>query len=230
MNWPDDFINKVICGDCLEVMKEMPDECVDSCFADPPFNVGLDYKKFDDRKPGEEYWNWIEVRIREIFRVLKDNSRFYIFHTDIGIFNLRPICEKVGFRYHQQLIWYRPNLTGGTKITKDWHIVFENILLFHKGKRTAMKNSRWARNCFAILTYPSPQRNFSGGRDHPAQKPLGLMKHLIGRTPGKTIIFPFLGSGTDTRAAKDLKRNFIGIEINPDYCKIAEERLAQGVL
>ena len=56
------------------------------------------------------------------------------------------------------------------------------------------------------------------------------MKHLIGRTPGKTILFPFLGSGTDTRAAKDLKRNFIGIEINPDYCKIAEERLAQGVL
>ena len=46
----------------------------------------------------------------------------------------------------------------------------------------------------------------------------------------ETILFPFLGSGVDTRAAKDLKRNFIGIEINPDYCKIAEERLAQGVL
>ena len=105
----------------------------------------------------------------------------------------------------------------------------EHILLFRKGKRTPMLSSHDV-NCFSVFIYPSPQRNFKGGRDHPAQKPLELMKHIIYRTPGDLILFPFLGSGIDTRAAKDLKRKFIGIEINPDYCKIAEERLAQGVL
>ena len=80
MNYPDDFINKIICGDCLEVMKEMPDESIDFIIADPPFNVGLNYgNNFNDKKPEKEYWKWLELRIQEMFRVLGENSRLYIF-------------------------------------------------------------------------------------------------------------------------------------------------------
>jgi len=213
------------------VMKEMPPSSVDFCIADPPFNVGKDYGDFNDKKPEKEYWNWLKIRIKQVFRVLKENSRLYVFHGDKGIFKLKPICESIGFKYHQNLIWHKRNLCTfrSGRITGDWHFMHENILLFHKGKRTPMLASRDA-NCFSVLIYPSPQRNFKYGRDHPAQKPLGLMKHIIYRTPGELILFPFLGSGVDVRAAKDLKRNFIGIEINAHYCKIAEERLAQGVL
>ena len=67
---------------------------------------------------------------------------------------------------------------------------------------------------------------------HPTQKPQALMEWVIGRytDKGDIVLDPFLGSGTTVEACKLLHRNFIGIEINPDYCKVAEKRLAQGVL
>jgi len=230
MNFPDDYLNKIICGDCLKVMKKMPDECIDLCIADPPFNVGKDYGNFDDKKSEIKYWTWLEKRITEIFRLLGENSRFYIFHTDKNIFTLKPICEKIGFKFHQTLIWYGPNLVGsGGRISRDWSCMHENILLFHKGKRTPMLSSH-KTNCFSVQVHVRPQSNFKGGRDHVAQKPYGLLTSIVSRSPGEVILFPFLGSGIDTRAAKDLHRNFIGIEINPKYCKIAEDRLRQGVL
>ena len=71
-----------------------------------------------------------------------------------------------------------------------------------------------------------------GKRLHLVQKPLELMKFLIkaSSTEKDVILDIFIGSGTTARAAKDLHRNFIGIEINPDYCEIAEDRLRQYVL
>ena len=212
-------------------MRQIPDESVGCCFADPPFNVNLNYGAgFNDKKSPKEYWTWLKERLREIYRILKNPGRLYIFCTDKGVFKLKPICESLGFNYHQMLIWYRPNLAGGRcGIKGDWHYMHEIILLFHKGKRTPMQIGI-SYNCFSVLSYPAPQSNFKGGRDHPAQKPVSLMKHLISRTPGNPILFPFLGSGTDTRAAKDLRRDFIGIELNPAYCSIARERLGQEVL
>jgi len=229
MKYPEDFIDKVICGDCLDIMRKMPDESVDLCIADPPFNIGKDYGKFDDGKNEEIYWHWIESRIKEIYRVLKQGSRFYIFHIDDGIFKLRPICEKYDFKFHQLLIWYRPNLIGRKRIGKSWNCMHENILLFHKGKRTKMLSNRNV-NCFNVFIYPSPQSNFKGGRDHAAQKPIGLLADMISRTPGEIILDPFCGVGTSLIAAKNLSRNFIGIEINQEYCNISNEKLKQGII
>lgn len=231
MKYPKDFINKVIHGDCLEVMKEIPDESIDLIIADPPFNKGLNYGEyFDDSRDPGIYWKWIEERIKQFARVLKNNTRFYIFHTDKGIFELKPICEKYNFKFHQMLIWYRPNMATSSRIKGDWHYLSENILLFHKGKVVKMLSAHNITNCFSVKVYPSPQSNFKGGRDNPAQKPVSLLVSIIAKTPGDLILDPFSGVGTSLIAAKNLKRKFIGIEINPDYCKIAKERLAQEVL
>lgn len=227
----EDIINKIHCVDCLEFMKEMPDGCVDLCIADPPFNVGKDYGNFDDRKSRGHYWKWIEKRIKQIVRVLKNDTRFYIFHTDHGIYKLKPICEKEGFIFRQQLIWYGPNL-GGAKIKADWAYSHEIILLFHKGKpkKTEMINAIDYSTTFSVQVHSRPQRNYKGGRDHPAQKPVSLLAAMISRTPGQIILDPFCGVGTALIAAKNLKRDFIGIEISEEYCAIARERLAQEVL
>jgi len=232
MNWPTDFINQVICGDCLDIIKEMPDQVIDFCIADPPWNVGKDYGDFDDNKEEDKYWPWLSERIVQIFRVLKKNSRLYCFHGDKQIFKLKPLCESLGFTFHQTLIWHRRNLCSFKKkghITGDWNFMHENILLFHKGKRTSMLKNL-SSNCFSVFIHAAPQSNWKGGRDHVAQKPLDLIKDLICRTPGQLILFPFLGSGIEARAAKDLRRDFIAIELNPKYCKIAKERLAQEVI
>lgn len=76
------------------------------------------------------------------------------------------------------------------------------------------------------------RRNPDGKREHPTQKPLDLMRWCLENysDPGMTILDPFLGSGTTAKACMELKRNFIGIEISPEYCAIAEQRLKQQVL
>ena len=230
MKWPDDFINKIICGDCLEVMREMPDECVDLVIADPPFNLGKNFGDFDDKKPEQEYWDWLKLRLKEIYRVSNEGSRFYIFHNDKKVFKLKPICESMGFKFHQVLIWYAPNFIAPWRVQGDWSYMHETILLFYKGKRTKMLLQPKHISSSSVQVHVRPQSNFKGGRDHPTQKPISLYAAIIGRTPGKIMLDPFLGIGGSLVAAKNLKRTFIGIETNPDYCKIAEELLTQGVL
>ena len=212
------------------MMGEMPDGCVDLIIADPPFNIGMDFGDFNDKKSEKEYWSWLKLRIKEIYRILNDSSRLYVFHNDKKIFKLKPVCESIGFTFHQTLIWYGPNFIAPWKVKGDWSYMHEIMLLFHKGKRTKMILAAKNINSSSVQVHIRPQSNYKGGRDHPTQKPISLYSTIFARTPGEIILDPFLGSGSSLVAAKNLKRKFIGIEINADYCKIAEERLAQGVL
>jgi len=75
-----------------------------------------------------------------------------------------------------------------------------------------------------------PNGCFRKGKQHPTEKPLTLMSYLLSRAPGEPVLDPFMGSGTTLRAAKDLGRKAIGIEIEERYCEIAAERLSQEVL
>jgi site-specific DNA-methyltransferase (adenine-specific) len=90
---------------------------------------------------------------------------------------------------------------------------------------------RWNGGGSAALWRYTTDRVSPGGRKiHPTQKPERLIKRLLSLFPGETILDPFMGSGTTLRAAKDLGRRAIGIEIEEKYCEIAVERLRQGVL
>lgn len=219
-------INQIICGDCLEVMKDWPDNCVDLVLTDPPYNVSKDYTDWNDNRPQQEYWAWYKDVLTEIYRVLK-RGYLYISCTTRQKYIVKPLLEKIGFDWIQDLTWFRPNLTGGTRLIKlPWNVMHEPILLFKKGKRIPMLNEVRGWNTHDVFTYPAPQRNWIKEKKvHVTQKPIMLYLHILARTPGNTMLDPFMGVGTSLVAARYWNKKYIGIDISPKYCRIAEQRL-----
>ena len=194
MKYPDDFINKVICGDCLEVMKGIPDKSVDLVLTDPPYP---DYHK--------EIYGYKEGLLKELKRFSCKQLIFWsakvdfpLDYTAIHIWN-----KKCGVGSMYERIFER-NGNKGYKVYSYYLI-----------------NSEVAANYTNDIFY-----------EHPSQKPIQLIKKIVEENSkeGDLILDPFLGSGTTAVACKHLKRNFIGIEISPEYCKIAEQRLRQDLL
>jgi len=208
MKYPDDFTNKIICGDCLEVMKEMPDECVDLILTDPPYPETGHFKNVDLSHLG-----------KELFRIAKKNcflvSDFFRQNLPFYLEIYKP------FLYFDLLSAFVVNSMANCFFGMDRFIP---SLVFKKGEPKLKK--KWS-NVIQVT------RSISDGRKyHPTEKYLNYYAFIIRMlTNENDVVFDsFLGSGTTAEACKLNKRNFIGIEINPEYCKIAEERLAQGVL
>ena len=98
----DEYINKIICGDCLEVMKDCSDGCVDLVVTDPPYNLGKNYGTgHNDRLPEKEYWELVRKWTEAWYRLLGDGY-CYVSHSDKGIYRLKPQMEASGFKYNQQ--------------------------------------------------------------------------------------------------------------------------------
>jgi len=224
LTWPDDYINKVICGDCLEVMKGIPDGAVDLVVTDPPYGMGYVSSrrklKFNHIE-NDNNLDWVESFTPIIFKILKENSHSYIFCNDYSHGELRQAHKDYGFQVKRTLIWEKNNHTSGD-LEGDYANKTEFILFCHKGRKLLNGN----REC-NVLKFDRVAT-----LTHPTEKPLSLISKLIvnSSNPGDLILDPFLGSGTTAVAAKQLGRKFIGIEIDPGYCRIAEDRLRQEEL
>jgi DNA modification methylase len=206
MKYPEDFINKIICGDCLEVMKEMPDKSIDLVLTDPPYGVNMNYDIYQDTE--ENWFALMEKVIPEMRRIAK-----------MVIF---PSCQikRLDWFYKNHkpdwlLCWYKGSVgCAGYLGFNDWepHLVYG-------------KNNTNMHDYFRAI--PEPQNN-----GHPCQKPIEWAKWIISRATKENdlVLDVFNGSGTTCVAAKQLKRNFIGIEISEKYCEIARQRLRQEIL
>ena len=213
----EDIINKVHNADCLEVMRKMKDKCVDLVLTDPPYGIDYNNQKL------KRYSN-------QVFKDIKNDN---------GELNYKKIikeCMRIGKR---TIIFGAINFMTalpykGIWICWDKRTKIEADKLFGSPFELA-----W---CDKMSGYDRIYRIMHGGvinndgknspRFHPTQKPIQLMGLILKDFSKETdLIFdPFLGSGTTAVAAKQLKRNFIGIEISPDYCKIANDRLRQEML
>ena len=201
--------NKIICGDCLEAMKDIPDNSVDLILTDPPYGMNFqsNYRKikYDKIKNDNNFPLWIFEEFNRIAR-----KAVYVFCRWDNLGEL-PKPKSV-------LAWVKNNWSMGD--------------LKHEHGR------QWEAICF----YPQKEHEFikripdviranrTGNNLHPTEKPVDLMMQIIQANKGDLILDPFLGSGTTAVACKQLKRNYIGIEISEKYCKIAEERLRQEIL
>ena len=199
-----DILNKIICADSLEIMRQLPDKCIDLILCDPPYGVGMEYDQFIDNK--ENLKKLVDDFMPEVLRI----GKIVFITPGNGNQHLYPVPSWT-------LAWvYR----GGANQCSWGFNTWQPILAY--GKCPYRANSMGAR-ADTIWQEETPKAN-----GHPCPKPITFWSKLLQRGSVKEtdIIFdPFNGSGTTCVAAKQLGRSFIGIDLSPMYCKIAEARL-----
>jgi len=229
MKYPEDFINKVICGDCLEVLKDIPDKSIDLVVTDPPYNMnysgrGKVINSFDgfenDNLDEEEHSKWFSNVLYELYRVLKDNTSIYIWIDFRNYARIYGLINEL-FKIKNCIVWNKESFGMGAY----YRFQHEFCIFAIKGK----PELNIGHNISDVWSF---KRDVIANYQHPTQKPIDCSFIPISHASKQNdiILDPFLGSGTTAVAAKQLKRNFIGIEISEKYCEIARKRLGQEVL
>ena len=230
-------------GDCLERMKEIPDNSVDMILTDPPY--GTTACKWDSIIPLDEMW-------KELNRVIKDNGAIVMtasqpFTTTLIASNMKM------FKYCW--VWEKQQGTNPMLAKKQAMKCHEDVVVFYKkqciynpqmtyskpysgftssnNKTTGeiMGKSKSIHRDNPLGTrYPRSVQQFNTERKkggHPTQKPVALMEYLIKTytNEGETVLDFTMGSGTTGVAAKNLNRGFIGIELDETYFELAKERI-----
>ncbi|MDP1729144.1 MAG: DNA methyltransferase [archaeon] len=200
---------EVIQGDCIEVMKKIPDKSIDMVLTDPPYGIGIaDWDKID-------YYDFL---FTESMRVLKDGCYAFIFSSKKNL--KRPVFRHDIFAVVKNFAQYRQHLG----MIDGWY----PIIYFVKGK--PRKDITQKRNWFLLNTANTSRNkdNPKTNNTHETPKNYDLIKHLVENysKEGDIILDPFAGSGTTGVACKNLNRNFILIEKEQEYIDIINKRLA----
>lgn len=249
---PKEFENKIICGDSLEILKKLPDNCIDLVMTSPPYNFGLEYNNHNDANHWKEYFNKLFAIFDEVIRVLKWGGRIVV--------NIQPLYSDYIPTHHiisnyfmnKKLIWkgeiiweknnYNCKYTAWgswkspsspyLKYTWEFLEIFCKGDLKHKGSKdkidiTAEEFKEWVIAKWSI----APEKNMEK-YGHPAMFPEKLVERVLKlfSYQDDVILDPFNGVGTTTVVAKKLKRRFIGIDISEEYCRKAEERLKNVIM
>ena len=195
-------------GDCREIL---PLLTADVLVTDPPF--GIDYESGHFGTLARSIDGDEDTAARdEALRLWGDRPALVF-----GSWRApRPAATRM------VLIWDTLGALGMGDLSLPWKPAHQEIYVLGSGF-TGHRGTD-------VLSFPPVQSMAANGRLHPHEKPVPLLRALIEKCPAGTVLDPFMGSGTTLRAAADLGRRAIGIEINEDYCRIAVERLRQGVL
>lgn len=216
-------MNTVLCGDNLDVMSGFPDGSFDLVVTDPPYKVSQKYGG------GVDADNLIAVSsilkaMPEISRVLKADRFAVIFYDNRILPYLFESIKGTNLIYRKQIYLYRR--WGNANRWCGWMQTTDPVCIFINGYNKPFMPEIRGKVLHDVYIKDKPEK-FNAG--HLAQKPLNMIKHIIQWCSNKNdiVLDPYLGSGTTAVAAKELGRNFIGIEISPEYCQIAERRIAQ---
>jgi len=212
--------NELYCGDSFNILKYLDTNSIDMVVTDPPYGMEFrsNYRKVRyERIANDGNVDWTEEVIGELYRVMKPDTALYWFCSfhSIDVF-LSVIKNK--FNIKNILIWEKNN-TGMGDLTGSYAPKYEMIIFAHKGRR--LLNGRRDPD---ILHF-----NRTGNKNHPTEKPVDLLEYLISKSSneGDLILDPFIGSGSTAVACKNINRQYIGIEIDLEYYRIATERLKE---
>jgi site-specific DNA-methyltransferase (adenine-specific) len=243
--------NVIYNEDVFDGISKIGDETVDLVIADPPYGLGKDYGNDSDKIPPEDYLafsiKWVEL----VLPKLKPAGSFYIFLT--WRFSPEVFCYlKKKLLMLNEIIWDRrvPSMGGSTRRfssvhdtigffakTKNYYFDIDSVRIPYDEEtkkarsRSIFVGKKWLEvgyNPKDVWSVSRLHRIHSERVNHPTQKPLELIDRMIlASCPPDGLVFdPFMGSGTTAISAKRNKRNYVGFELNPEYCRIAEQRLA----
>ncbi len=248
----EDILNKIFNEDMLKGINKVPNNFVDLIVTDPPYCLGKDYGNNSDKLKPKDYLEWSKKWIDAIIPKLKNTGSFYIFLTwqhSPEIFSYM----KTKMIMINEIIWDRkvPSMGGSTRKFSSVH---DNIGFFVKTKnyyfdidsvripydpetkkartRSIFVGKKWLevgynpKDLWSVtrIHAEDPER-----KNHPTQKPLEIIERIVKAScPEQGVVLdPFIGSGTTAVACIKLNRNYIGFEINPDYCKMIKERIKE---
>jgi DNA modification methylase len=249
-----EILNKIILGNCLEVMKKMPAKCVDMVFVDPPYFLQLPAgrkllrwsgtevngvnEQWDVFKDFEDYDNFTKNYLTEVKRLMKPNATIWVIGMYHNIHRVGKIMQDLGFWILNDVIWFKTNpmpnwlgvrFTNATE-TLIWAVKDKKIknYTFNKEIARSFNNGKLGINVWRIPLCTGEERlkDEKGQKIHPTQKPEELMRRVIlsSTKVGDIILDPMAGVGTTGYVAKKLGRNFIMIEINQKYVEATIKR------
>jgi DNA modification methylase len=241
------FLNRIICGDCIEVLGKVDKPFADLIFADPPFNIGYKYDKYYDKVKKKNYIAWTKEWMSICKKVLEPHGSFYIAIGDDYAANVKLTADELGLVMRNWIIWH---YTFGQQTKNKFARAHTHIFYFVSDEDNFTFNDHAVRvPSDRQLIYNDKRANPVGKMPddvwggyprvcgtfkeragwHPCQMPESLLKRIIAASsnPGDCVLDPFSGSGTTAAAAFQLGRSFVGIEISKEYVENSNKRLAQ---
>lgn len=247
--------NKILHGDCIEVMESFPENSIDLIFADPPYNLQLnqelwrpnmtkvdavtdDWDKFNSLA---EYDNFTRQWLRACKRILKKTGTIWVIGSYHNIYRLGTVLQDLGFWFLNDVIWIKtnpmPNFRGVRFTNAHETLIWASVekgarYTFNHHAMKGLNDDLQMRSDWCIPICTGMERiKINGKKAHSTQKPEALLYRIIlaSSRPGDIVLDPFFGSGTTGAVAKKLHRRWIGIEKNEEYVSIALERIDQTV-
>jgi site-specific DNA-methyltransferase (adenine-specific) len=246
---PDRYLNQVINDDVMNVLRDLPDNCVDMIYGDPDYNVGINYSGRTYSQSWEAYVNWYIELARESLRVLRDDGNMYLINYPKQNAHLRVRFLDDNATTVNDYVWVYNTNVGHSR--RKFTTAHRSILHATKSKKNRFYKEQVAqpyknptdarikkliakgkkgRMPYSWLNYNLVKNVSRQKTSHPCQIPEKLSELLIKSCtqPGDTAFILFGGSGSEVVQAQNLGLNFLTCEIQLDYCDIIESRLKQG--
>ena len=248
-------LNKVLQGDCIEILASLPANSVDAIFADPPYNLQLkgDLHRPDNSKVDavdddwdqfesfQAYDKFTQAWLKEAKRVLKEDGTLWVIGSYHNIFRVGRELQDQGYWILNDIIWRKqnpmPNFRG-TRFTNAHETMIwaakskdaKGITFNYRAMKSLNEDVQMRSDWLLPICNGKERIKVDGAKGHPTQKPEALLHRVIlsSTSKGDVVLDPFLGSGTTAVIAKRLGRHFIGIEKNKNYIELAKRRIKEA--
>jgi len=246
----DEYVNKIIQEDCLEVMRKIPDNSVDMTFADPPFNLKKKYNGYKDNKEFNTYLAWCKQWIYEMVRITKPTGSIFVHNIPKWLSYYLNFLNEIAYFKHW-IAWDAPSAPMGKTLQPSHYGILYYVKDIKKRKFYEIRYPhKRCRKCGYLL------KDYGGKKaslhpfgplvsdvwtdihrikhnkyrdEHPCQLPIHLLERIILMSTDENdiVLDPFVGTGTTVISAKRLGRRFIGIDIDETYVNITKNKLSK---